>query len=303
MAFAYALLAGTWVTLAIHAEPRQGLSFVAVTALLLYFERRQAEERKAALHLAEHRLLAELEAQLAERTRALERSRRELEDFTYSVSHDLRAPLRAVEGFSRALLEDHGPGLDATGHEYAERLADSARRMEDLIRDLVAYSRLGRDELPSTDVDLGPVVADALAQLGAQVSARGARVALEKPLPRVFGHHATLVLMVLNLLENALKFVARDTRPEIRVYAETRGERVRLTVEDKGIGVAHEHHEQIFHPLERLHGAETYPGTGMGLGLVRRGAERLGGTAGVASVVGEGSRFWIELAAHAPPAR
>lgn len=117
-------------------------------------------------------------------------------------------------------------------------------------------------------------------------------------LPPVMAHYATLVQVVANLLTNAAKFVAPDTRPEVAVWAEACGVWARLWVADNGIGIAPEHRERIFGVFERLHGVETYPGTGIGLAIVRKGMERLGGRVGLESTVGGGSRFWIDL----PPA-
>jgi len=118
---------------------------------------------------------------------------------------------------------------------------------------------------------------------------------VQEPLPQVLGHHATLFHVLANLLTNALKFVAPDVQPQVRIWAEEHAGRVRLWVEDNGIGIASEHRERIFRVFERLHGIETYPGTGIGLAIVRKGAERMGGRVGVESEVGQGSRSWVEL--------
>jgi len=228
----------------------------------------------------------------------------ELEAFTYSVSHDLRAPLRAMEGFSQALLEDYADRLDPVGQDYARRIAAAAQHMDILIQALLAYSRLSRIEIKLRPVVLEGVVQEALSLLTPEIQEKSAQVAVERPLPRLVGHHGTLVQVVGNLLSNAIKFVAPGVKPQVRVWAETpstplleggKGEVVRLWVEDNGIGIAPEHHELIFRMFERLHGVETYPGTGVGLAIVRKGVERLGGRVGVESEPGRGSRFWVEL--------
>jgi len=228
----------------------------------------------------------------------------ELEAFTYSVSHDLRAPLRAMEGFSQALLEDYADRLDPVGQDYARRIAAAARYMDILIQDLLAWSRLSRIEIELRPVVLEGVVQEALSLLTPEIQEKSAQVAVERPLPRLVGHHGTLVQVVGNLLSNGIKFVAPGVKPQVRVWAETpstplleggKGEVVRLWVEDNGIGIAPEHHELIFRMFERLHGVETYPGTGVGLAIVRKGVERLGGRVGVESEPGRGSRFWVEL--------
>jgi signal transduction histidine kinase len=248
------------------------------------------------------RQAAELERRVAERTAALREANAEMEAFTYSVSHDLRAPLRGIQGFAHALLDDYGDRLGDTGRDYARRIAAAGERLDGLVQDLLAYSRLSRAELQLRPVELGAVVKDVLAQIEADLGERRARVTVEGPVPAVVGHEATLAQVVLNLLTNAVKFVTPGVEPEVRIHAEPRGGRVRLWVADNGIGIAPEHQERIFGVFERLHGIERYPGTGIGLAVVRRGVERMGGSVGVESAPGQGSRFWIELpAAEAEP--
>jgi signal transduction histidine kinase len=209
-----------------------------------------------------------------------------------------------MEGFSQALLEDYADRLDPVGQDYAHRIAAAAQHMDILIQDLLGYSRLSRIEMKLRPVVLEGVVQEALSLLTSEIQEKSAQVAVERPLPRVVGHQATLVRMVENLLSNAVKFVAPDVQPQVRVWAETIPTTrppdhpttlVRLWVEDNGIGIASEHHERIFRIFERLHGVETYPGTGVGLAIVRKGMERMGGRVGVESEPGLGSRFWVEL--------
>jgi signal transduction histidine kinase len=239
----------------------------------------------------------QLEEKVRERTTELRERNEELEAFAYSISHDLRAPLRAMHGFSQALLEDYGERLDETGRKYAERVVVGAKGMDQLIQDLLAYSRVSREDLRLGYVDLARVTRQAAVQLQDEIAARGARLLVDEPLPAVVGHEGTLAQVVANLLGNAVKFVPPGTAPELRVRAERRDGRVRLWFEDNGIGIAPEHHERIFRVFERLHGVEQYPGTGIGLAIVRKGMERMGGRAGVESKPGAGSRFWIELPA------
>ena len=238
---------------------------------------------------------ARLEDQVRERTSALQERNDELEAFGYSISHDLRAPLRAMQGFSQALLEDCGDRLDAMGREYAERIVAGARRMDELIRDLLAYSRVSRAELHLLSVPLTPVAHSALAELSGALRSRNANVRVDEPLPAVLGHPATLSQVLMNLLGNGLKFVPPERTPELRVSAERRNGVVRVWVEDNGIGIAPEHQARIFRVFERLHSADDYPGTGIGLAIVRKAVERMGGQVGVESTPGHGSRFWVEL--------
>src|SRR5437763_1620996 len=236
-----------------------------------------------------------LEQRVRLRTAELEERNAELEAFAYSISHDLRAPLRAMQGFSLALLEDYGDRLDEAGRRYAQRVITAARTMDRLIDDLLAYSRLARAELRLVPLDLGRLVRSSLEQLDGEMQGRAPRVTVAEPLPAVVGHGATLVQVFVNLVANAIKFVPADRVPEVVVRAEPLGGRVRVWVEDNGIGIAAEHHERIFRVFERLHRAEDYPGTGIGLAIVRKGVERMGGRVGVESALGSGSRFWIEL--------
>lgn len=248
---------------------------------------RQSEER--------FRLLTEsLELRVQERTAQLEEANQALEAFAYTVSHDLRAPLRGIQGFADALLEDYADRLDPTGQDYAHRIVAAAARMEGLIQDLLAYSRLSRAQIVSQRVDLSSALSEALTQVSA-LPASGARLAVEEPLPTVYAHRSTLVQVLVNLLSNAAKFVPAGEEPAVRVWGESRDGHVRLWVEDNGIGIAPEHQERIFNVFERLHGGETYPGTGIGLAIVRKGVERMGGSTGVDSEPGRGARFWIEL--------
>jgi len=249
--------------------------------------------QQSALHEQVRRHADELEQRVVERTVRLEEINAEMEAFAYSVSHDLRAPLRAMQGLAKVLLDEHGDTLDESGRALADRIVASADGMDGLIQDLLEYSRVARTELELKPVDLGSAVRVALGQLEA-VLAR-AEVEADEGFQMVQGHPSLLVQIAANLISNAVKFVPEDTRPRLCIRCEDRDERVRLWVEDNGIGIAPEHQERIFRVFERLHGAEEYPGTGIGLATVRKAIERLGGSVGVESAAGQGSRFWVEL--------
>jgi signal transduction histidine kinase len=258
-------------------------------------ERSRRETAKRAEEIRQ--LNATLEQRVQERTAQLREANEALEAFSYSVSHDLRAPLRAMQGFASALLEDYASALDDEGRGYLHQIITSAERLDRLVADLLTYSRLGRTELPLREVDLNAVVAEAVDLAVGEIDTQQAHIEVMTPLPRVYGHYATLTQVVVNLLTNAIKFVSLGERAQVRLWGERRGQRVRLWVADNGIGIAPEHHERIFRVFERLHGVETFPGTGIGLAIVAKGVERMGGRSGVESVPGDGSRFWIELKA------
>ena len=163
--------------------------------------------------------------------------------------------------------------------------------MDTLIQDLLAFSRLGRERIQISPVDLAGVVEDAVAGLN---GVHG-EITRDGQFPAALGHRTLLHQVFSNLLTNAVKFVGKGVTPRVRVRAEEHGERVRVWVEDNGIGIEPEFHDRIFRVFERLHPAGGYPGTGIGLAIVRRAMERMGGRCGVDSAAGKGSRFWIEL--------
>ncbi|MGB3404396.1 MAG: PAS domain S-box protein [Microcoleaceae cyanobacterium] len=245
----------------------------------------------------------ELEQRVAERTAEIQEVNQELVAFTYSVSHDLRAPLRSIQGFATALLEDYSDRLDEVGIDYAQRLVSSAQQLDHLIQDLLTYSRLTQIEIRHYPIHLSEVIDRVLEQLHEQIEQKQAQITIVEPLDQVIGNQTILLQVISNLLTNALKFVAPEDQPSVRIRTEKRGVNVRLWIEDNGIGIESEYYERIFRVFERLHGGETYPGTGIGLAIVRRGIRRLGGRCGVESHPNSGSRFWIELPCTSAPPR
>lgn len=243
-----------------------------------------------------------LESRVAERTRSLEDSIRELDAFAYTVAHDLRAPLRAVHTFGQMLIEELGPRLQGEEKEYLRQMIDAGARMDTLISDLLAYTRISRQEARLEPVDLELTVDKVLAELRPELAERRAAVQVDRPLPGVLGHSLMLGQAITNLVSNAVKFVPAGTPPQVRIRAESRhgsaSGAVRLWIEDNGIGIAAEQQGKLFKVFERLHTREQFPGTGIGLAIVRRAVERMGGRTGVESAFGRGSRFWIELRAQ-----
>ncbi|HEX5692723.1 MAG TPA: ATP-binding protein, partial [Roseiflexaceae bacterium] len=253
--------------------------------------------QQSRLRTAIQRHTRDLERRVALRTGELREVNAALEQFGSSVAHDLRAPLRTLQGFADALLEDYGDRFDETGRDYAQRIVRAASSMDALISDLLTYSRLSRSELHLQSVNLQLVVEQSVAQLEQELRERNAELEVEQDMPVVRGQTTILIQVVTNLLSNAVKFMPPERVPQVRVWAEQREDMVRLWVEDNGLGIDPRYRERVFSVFERLHGSEQYPGTGIGLAIVRKGVERMGGSAGVDSTVGVGSRFWIELPA------
>lgn len=224
----------------------------------------------------------------------LQRADAELESFAQSISHDLRAPLRTMQGFAHALLQESGDGLDARARDYARRIIASGRDSEALIGDLLEYSRMSFENLELRPVELNGVLEVALERVRGDLDASGAEVEILGPLPRVLGARAILVQVVTNLLSNAAKFVPSGRSPRIVVGADVTSTDVRLRVEDNGVGVPADQAERIFRIFERLHDPE-HPGTGMGLAIVRRGVQRIGGSCGVENRPEGGARFWVRI--------
>lgn len=231
-----------------------------------------------------------LERRVAERTLHLRQALRDMEAFSFSVSHDLRAPLRALKTYSEILLAE-GEKLSAEERRrYGERIHASAQRLDRLTADLLAFARLSYAEMPLRPVALRPAVEEAVARLSAR---ERVEIAVAEG-QTVLGNEGALQQVLGNLLDNALRFVPPGVTPQVRVAAESEGETVRVSVCDNGIGIASAYHQRIFQMFERLE-PHKYPGTGIGLALARRAVEHMQGRIGVESEVGRGSRFWFEL--------
>jgi len=251
-------------------------------------ERKQAE-------IALQQLTATLEVRIRDRTAQLEATNQALEEFTYSVSHDLRAPLRIIHGFAQLLLEDLGESLNSEHLSFLQRIIANANRLDALISDLLTYSRLRQTDISLEPISLSQVLENVLAQLEPDIQARQAQIFVEKPLPVVRANRFILIQVLINVLANAIKFVEGKIQPHVHIWANQRGKYIRLWIQDNGIGIDVKQHQQIFNPFIRLHSEEEYSGTGIGLAIARKGVERLGGKIGVESQPGHGSRFWIEL--------
>jgi two-component system, sensor histidine kinase and response regulator len=259
--------------------------------------RKQAAQLQEANEVLRNEIITRKKAE-----EALKESNDELEAFSYSVSHDLRAPVRAMQGFARVLIEDYGEKMDDIARDYLDRIVSGACKMDNLIQDLLIYSKLGHTELSVGPVSLRYLIGEIVRGLSSEIEARHAEVSVAPDLPDVQGNKMALGQALENLIGNALKFTKNGENPKVCIEAQTIGTIVRLWVKDNGIGIPEEHHARVFRVFERLHTAETYPGTGIGLAIVRKGIERMNGHVGLESKPGEGSRFWIELPAATTPA-
>jgi two-component system, sensor histidine kinase and response regulator len=223
----------------------------------------------------------------------LKNANTELEAFSYTVAHDLRAPLRSIAGYVNVLVEDYGPVLDDKARGHLGAVERAAKRMDALTRDLLAYGQVARESLNLKPIALGPLVEEVIALTAGKNDA--VDFIIEASLGSVMAHRSLLEQCLSNLICNAVKFVTPGTKPRIRIRTEPREGYVRLWVEDNGIGIDPRYHRKIFDIFERVGELNRYEGTGIGLAIVQRAAQRMGGTCGVESASGEGSRFWMDL--------
>jgi two-component system sensor histidine kinase/response regulator len=218
----------------------------------------------------------------------------ELEAFSYTVSHDLRAPLRSLTGYVNVLMEDYGGRLDETGRGHLQALYRAANRMDCLTRDLLAYGRVAREAIKLEPVRLQPMLEEIVSQTSAS-HGKPPTITVEAGQSEILGHRFLLEQCLNNLLSNATKFISPGVIPKVCIRTEPKPGHVRLWVEDNGIGIDPNYHRKIFSIFERVGDPQKYEGTGIGLAIVHRAVQRMGGTCGVISAPGQGSRFWVDL--------
>ncbi len=241
------------------------------------------------------RLNAELEERVAARTAELAATNRELETFTYSVSHDLKAPLRGIDGYSKLLLEDHLEQLDEEGRLFLGNVRHGVEQMSQLIEDLLAYSRMERRGLHGVPLDLAELMGRLLVERAADIQATEADVQVELEGLTARADPDGLALVLRNLLDNALKFHRPGESPAVHISGATGESSVRLRIADQGIGFDMQFHDRIFEIFQRLQRAEDFPGTGIGLAIVRKAMSRMCGHAWAESAPGQGAVFYLEL--------
>ncbi|EEF60620.1 multi-sensor signal transduction histidine kinase [Pedosphaera parvula Ellin514] len=262
--------------------------------LAQWVRRKRVEEalRKAQQELQHH--ASTLEATVEERTAELREKIGELEAFSYSVSHDMRAPLRAMQGYATTLLEDHKQDLPEAAQQYLDRIYKSATRMDLLIQAVLTYSKVAKEPLILHPVDMETLIADVRHTYPALQTPK-AIITIKGSLPRVLGHEVFLSQVISNLLSNAVKFVVPGVTPEINIHADQTEGFVRIWFEDNGIGIDSAHYHRIFEMFGGVHADKKFEGTGIGLTIVKKAVERMGGEIGVESQPDQGSRFWFTL--------
>lgn len=238
-----------------------------------------------------------LEQRVNERTRQLSEANRELEAFSYTVSHDLRSPLRGIDGYSQLLQEAYAPRLDADGRMFIQRIRAGIEQMSQLISDLLDYSHLERRTMGHEHVDLVPLVERLLDGFSADLERHHTTVVRRLAPMRLDVDRDGLSLALRNLIGNAIKFSSESTQPTLEVGSRTENGHQTLWVRDNGVGFDMQYHDRIFGIFQRLHRAEDYPGTGVGLALVSKAAQRMGGRVWAESAPGAGATFYLEFPA------
>lgn len=256
-----------------------------------------------------HRKSREVEAantalisEVTERRRAEEALRQtveELEVFSYSLAHDLRAPLRSMSSYAEILAVDHSAQLEPEAQVYLQRIGRAALRMDRLIRDILSYTKVIRGELAMAPVDVRQLIEEIVTTYPS-LHPDLADIVVQGELPIVQANEAALTQIIANLLANAVKFVAPGVRPHVTVQCEEHGDVVRLSFRDNGIGIAKSHFSKLFQLFSRIHAADAYDGTGVGLAIVRKAAEKMEGSVGFESEEGQGSHFWVQLKTAGP---
>jgi len=258
---------------------------------IVHREKVEQELRRAQQQLGHY--AEQLENEVDARTASLREAMTQLEEFSYSVSHDLRSPLRAISGYNNALREDCGTDLPPMAQQYLEKIGRNAERMEHLVNDILTFSRVARADLQLRPISLQEFVEDTRDQ-NPSMQEPAAEMSIDTP-HKVMADEAPLGQAISNLLANAVKFVTPGAKPVVRVRSEQNNDRVRIWVEDFGIGIAQQYRQQLFGMFQRLPAKKNYDGTGIGLAIVRKAVERMGGSVGMEPNEPHGCRFWIEL--------
>jgi two-component system CheB/CheR fusion protein len=256
-------------------------------------ERKQAEQELMTARNNLENANKDLEARIHERTVSLTETAEELEAFSYTIAHDMRAPLRAMQGYAALLLAENDSQLNPTGRGYLSRIRIATERLDHLTRDVLSYSRIGRPDWEVSAVDTHKLLVEILDSYP-QLQPPLVEINIKNPLPPVRANKAALTLVFSNLLSNAAKFTKPNETAKVTIRSEPAGQFVRFWIEDDGVGMEPQAMKRLFEMFRQINPGR-YEGTGIGLAIVKKSVERMGGTVGVESVPNEGSRFWVEL--------
>jgi PAS domain S-box-containing protein len=288
-------ITGGWFEMRIYP------SAAGISALFVDISARKKAE--ASLKQAQEQLRqanANLECAVAERTAELHEANQRLEELLYSIAHDLRSPLRSMQGFAQALVDDYGPALDDRAREYGRRMTSAAVFMDRMLRDLLDLSRVTKSALDLETVSVAEAWKSALAQNEKAIQTSGARLDVAADLGHVTANATLLQQILANLLGNALKFTRPGTPPQVKVWSEQIDpDTLAIFVEDRGIGIEAHYHDKIIRVFERLNGSH-FEGTGIGLAIARKAAERMHGQLDLASSLATGARFRLRLPGKRP---
>lgn len=271
------------------------IAFYFTQSVLNARELRKEEETSAKLLESTRRNAIELEKRVIERTRELEIKNHDLETFNYTVSHDLKSPLRGISGYSSLLINDHAQQLDAKGLDYLQKITDSAQRMDLLIQGLLSYTKTNRNEIIKIDVDLNSLFDSLLLEYAEEISKRKILIVKNLECDHLLIDREGITLVLRNLMDNALKFTIAKADPKISFDCKMNEKNALISISDNGVGFDLQFHEKIFDIFQRLHESEEYPGTGIGLALVKKTMERFGGKVYAESQIGVGSTFYLEI--------
>lgn len=256
---------------------------------------KQLAEDSAATHADLNRVNEKLEQTVAERTQQLQQVVEQLEAFAYSIAHDMRAPLRAMHQYAETVSRDFASKVPAEARVYLSKIMVASEKLDSLIREVLVYTRVSQGRIELRPMSLERLLSEVL-MVHPQLNSPAVELHARLPLHAVIGDETALTQAFSNLLTNATKFVPNDRKPKVEIWTELKGEKVRICIKDNGIGIPAGDRDRVFKMFERLQPEERFEGSGIGLTIVRRAVERMGGKLGVESEEGVGSTFWMELA-------
>jgi PAS domain S-box-containing protein len=287
---------GSRITVIVNIRPLKNDREEITGAINCFYDISQRKQVEEALREAQDQLQTQndkLELTVEQRTAKLRDTIHELESYSYSISHDMRAPLRAMQAYAQVLIDELGSQLDERHRRYLDRITAASNRLDKLITDVLSYTRLARGEIDLKPVNLDRLVEDITYQYPAL---QNAEIEIAPDLGTVIAAEALLTQAIANLLTNAAKFVAPGVKPRIRIWSEqSANSSVKLMIRDNGIGIAPQDQDRIFAIFARVHSQKEYEGTGIGLSIVKKAIERMNGQFGLTSEPGQGSTFWLEL--------